>query len=75
MGQHPFLDFGRDPVRVGAAGTAALFDEGGDPAHLEGATDLVERVAVVAHDLAGAGDVAEFIGQLQQRQLAFGTLG
>jgi hypothetical protein len=58
-----------------AAGAAALLDQRGDAAHLEGAADFVEGVAVVAHDLAGASDVAEFIGQLQQRQLAFGTLG
>ena len=75
MGQHPFLDLRGDPVRVGAAGAAALFDQRGDAPHLEGAADFIEGVAVVAHDLAGPGDVAEFVGQLQQRQLAFGTLG
>lgn len=72
MGQPPFLDLRGDPVRVGAA---ALFDQGGDAPRLEGPTDLVEGVAVVAHDLAGTGNIAEFVGQLQQGQLAFGTLG
>ena len=45
-----------------------------DAADLERALDLVERVAVVAHDLAGLGDVAELVGELQQRQLPSGTL-
>ncbi len=56
------------------SGAAALLDEGGDAADLEGLLDLVEGVAVVAHDLAGPGDVAQFLGQLQQRQLTLGTL-
>jgi hypothetical protein len=52
-----------------------IFELGSDATDLEGATDFVESVAVVAHDLAGTGDITEFVGQLQQRQLAFGTLG
>jgi hypothetical protein len=56
------------------AGAAAALDEGGDAAGLEGALDLVEGVAMKAHDLAGSGDVAEFFRQLQQRQLALDTL-
>ena len=69
------FDLGRDPVGVWPARAATLFDQGGDSAGLEGALDLVERVTVVAHDLARLGDVAEFLGQLQQRELALGTLG
>lgn len=53
----------------------ALFDHRGDAAGLEGTLDLVERVAVVAHQLAGLGHIAEFFGQLQQGRLALGTLG
>jgi hypothetical protein len=41
---------------------------------LEGALDLVERVAVVAHDAAGLGAVAQFLGQVEQGQLPSGTL-
>src|SRR5690606_39512456 len=46
------LDLGRDPVRVRPTRAAALLDQGSDAAGLEGALDLVERIAVVAHDLA-----------------------
>jgi len=56
-------------------GAATLLDEGAYAAGLEGAASLVEGVAVVAHDLAGTGDVVQFLGQLQQRQLALDTLG
>jgi hypothetical protein len=41
---------------------------------LEGLAHLVEGVAVKAHDLGSLGDVAEFLGQLQQAELAFDTL-
>ncbi len=41
----------------------------------EGAAHLIEGVAVVAHDLAGLGDVTEFLGQLQYRDLPLGVLG
>jgi len=68
------LDLGADAVRVRSAGAAALLDQGGGAADLEGAAHLIEGVAVVAHDLAGTGDVAQFVGQLQQGQLAFDTL-
>jgi hypothetical protein len=53
---------------------AAAFHQRGDDADLEGAADFVERVAMETHDAASLGDVAEFIGQLQQRELAFDTL-
>lgn len=65
-------NIGRDTIGVRAT---PLFDEGGDAAGLEGALDIVERIAVLAHQLASLGHVAEFLGQLQQRQLALGTLG
>ena len=68
------LDGLGDPVRMRVPGAAALLDEGGHAADLERLLDLVEGVAVVAHDLAGLRDVAQFFGQLQQRQLTLGTL-
>lgn len=68
------LDLGTDAVGMGAARPALLLDEAGDTGGLEGALDLVERVAVIAHELACPGDVAEFLGQLQQRELALGNL-
>jgi len=46
------LDVGSDAVRVWVSGAALLLDERGDAADLEGALYLVERVAVVAHQLA-----------------------
>jgi len=60
---------------MGIARAAALLDEGGHAAGLEGLPNLVERVAVEAHDLGRLGDVAEFLGQLQQGPLALDTLG
>jgi hypothetical protein len=60
---------------MGPSRAALLFDQRAGAAHLKGALDLVERVAVVAHDLAGLREVSEFFGELQQRELSFGTLG
>jgi hypothetical protein len=51
-------------VRV--ARSALLLDERGHAADLEGALHLVERVAVVAHQLAGFRHVAELFCELQQ---------
>ena len=51
-----------------------LFDEASDSSHLEGAPDLIERVSVVADNLARLGHVPEFFGQLEQGQLPSGTL-
>jgi hypothetical protein len=61
------LDLGGQAIGMRAAGATAVIDEGGHAAGLEGAPHFVEGVAVIAHDLAGPGDVAEFLGQLQQR--------
>ena len=36
-------------------------------AGLKGTADFVERIAVVAHDLASLRHVAEFLGELKQR--------
>ena len=58
------LDLGRDAVGVRAARTALLLDQRVHAADLERALDLVERVAVVAHDLAGLGHVPQFLGEL-----------
>jgi hypothetical protein len=52
---------------MGVFGAAALLDQGANATDLKGAADLVKGIAVVAHDLAGLGHVAEFLGQLQQR--------
>src|SRR5262249_1010813 len=68
------LDLLRDTVGVRTARTAPLLDQPGRAAHLERPLDLVERVAVVAHDLAGLGDVAELRGELEQGELPSGTL-
>ena len=50
----------RHTVGVRAARAAALLDQSGGAAHLERSLDLVERVAVVAHDLTGLRDVPQF---------------
>lgn len=63
------LDLRGDTVGMRIACAAPAFDQPGHAAGLEGPADLVERVPVVAHDLAGAGHVARFIGQLQQGEL------
>lgn len=55
-------------VRTRATRRTALFDQATPPVWK--AADLVERVAVIAHEPAGLGDVAELLGQLQQRELA-----
>jgi hypothetical protein len=68
MSEYLLLDLRRDRFRMWPASATALLDEG--VTHQEGAADLVERVAEVTHDLAGTGDVAEFIGQLQQGKLS-----
>jgi hypothetical protein len=74
VGEDPGLDLRADAVRMGPAGPAALLDQGLDAADLEGAADLVEGVAVVAHQPAGLGDIAELLGKLEQRELPSGTL-
>lgn len=56
------FDLGRDPIGVGIARTAFVFDQRGDAAGLEGLTHFVERVAVIAHDPSGLGDVVQFLG-------------
>lgn len=64
--ENPLLDSFGHPVRMRVSGAAALLDEGGHAADLEGLLDLVEGFAMVAHDLAGPGNIAQFFGQLQQ---------
>jgi hypothetical protein len=54
--------------------TVARDDQGGHATALEGLAYFVEGAAVKAHDLGSLGDVAEFLGQLQQAELAFDTL-
>jgi hypothetical protein len=43
--------------------------QGGHAAGLEGAPDLVEQVAVIAHELAGLGDVAKLFGEFSRENL------
>jgi hypothetical protein len=59
---------------VGCLRTSLLLDQGGDASDLEGAAHLVEGVAVVAHEAPGLGDVAELLDELEQAELAAGTL-
>jgi len=73
--ENPFLDFWRDAVGVRASRTSAFLDQGSDAADLEGPSDLIEGVAVIAHDAAGLRDVAELLGKLEQGELPLGTLG
>jgi hypothetical protein len=68
------FDLGGDTVGMRPSGPASFVHESGDAADLERAPDLVEGVAVIAHELAGLGDIAEFIGESEQRQLALGTV-
>src|SRR5262245_7306716 len=42
---------------------------------LEGATHLVEGVAMESHDATGLRDVAQLLGELEQRELASSSLG
>jgi hypothetical protein len=74
------LDLGRDATWMWSAWSTLLLDERVHAADLKRALDLIERVAVVAHDArvahdaAGLGHVAQFLGQLEQGQLPSGTL-
>lgn len=51
-----------------------MLDQRCDAADLKGSAHFVERVAVIAHEFAGTGDVAELLGELQQGQFPLGTL-
>ncbi len=68
------LDLGRDAVGMRVAWPAALLDQGIEAAHLVGAADLVEQVAVVAHELTGLGHVAKGLGEMEQGFLAFDSV-
>ena len=61
-------------IRVLSPRAALLLGQRRGAADVEGALHLVERVAVVAHDLAALGDVAQFFSELEQRELSSGTL-
>src|SRR5437867_4259633 len=64
--QDLLFDLRRDPIRMRSSRSALFLYESRDASHLEGALDLVESVPVIAYDLAGLGDVAQFFSQLQQ---------
>ena len=55
-----------DLIGVRILWSPALLDKSRNAADFEGLLDLIEGVTVVAHDLAGLGDVAQFLGELQQ---------
>jgi hypothetical protein len=64
------LDLGRDPVGVRPLGAGQAINEPVSTVGLVIAADLVELLAAIAHQLAGAADVFQVLGELQQRQLA-----
>lgn len=64
------FDPGRYPVRMRATGAALTLHEVGHATGPEATAHLAEGLVVNAHDLAGAGEVAQFVGTLQQAQLA-----
>jgi hypothetical protein len=72
--EHTRFDLGGDAVRMRGTRPAAALNERGHAPGLEGAPHLIEGVAVETHDAAGLGDVAELLGELQQRELASDTL-
>jgi len=66
VGQDLRFDVLRDAVGMWAPRTAALLDERGNAADLERPADLIEGIAVVAHDAAGLGDVLQLLSKMQQ---------
>ena len=62
-------------IGSGAAGAALLLDERSDAADLDRPADLIESIAVVAHDAAGLGEVLQLLSKMQQRELPSSTLG
>ena len=68
--EHGLLDLGRDPVGMRSAWSGQPVDQPFGTIGLEVAADLVELLAGVTHQLAGAADIGEVGGQLQQRELA-----
>jgi len=69
------FDLGGDAVGMWAPGAATVINEGSDTADLKSAANLVEGVAMIAHDVAGSRHVAELLGEFEQRELSSGTLG
>jgi len=74
VGQDLRFDVLRDAVGMRSPRATALLDESGHPADLEGAADLIERVAVIAHDAAGLRDALQLLGKMQQGELPSSTL-
>jgi hypothetical protein len=72
--ENALLDVGGNAVGVRAARTTLLLDQARYAADLEGAADFVEGVAVVTHDLARAGNVAELFGELEKGELSSCTV-
>jgi len=69
------FDLGGKAIGMRVFRSALVLDERSDASDLEGSSDFVERVPMVAHDLAGFGDVSELLGEFEQRQFPSGTLG
>jgi hypothetical protein len=59
------FDLRRDTIGVRLTGTALFLKQCVDTTNLESAADLVERVSVVAHELTGLRNVAEFLGEIE----------
>lgn len=62
--QRPLVDLGSEAVGMRPIAATALFDQSGHAANLKGTADFVEGVALVAHDVARKGEIAEFVGEL-----------
>jgi hypothetical protein len=69
------FNLGGEAVWMRVFGSTLVLDERGDTADLEGASDFVEGVSMVAHDATGFGHVADLLGELEQGQFPSGTLG
>jgi len=69
------FDLGGEAIGMRIFGPTLVLDERGDASDLEGTSDFVEGVSMVAHDVTGFGHVAELLGELEQGQFPSGTLG
>ena len=63
-----------DSIGVRIFRSPSLLDQSCNATDFEGLLDLVEGITMVVHDLAGLGDVAQYLGELQQWEIALGTL-
>ena len=68
--QYLLLDLWSQSLRIRVFRSTFLLHEGGDASGLKGAAHPIERLAVVAHDIAGLRYTAEFFDELKQQQSA-----